>query len=146
METAGIGRTNAAVPSNAERRRLAANLASRLGDFADERDGYMRGVGVEAIVATTAAIEANAARDDDDEEDGRDDDDGTAGDGTAGGGDADRRRRRWFDLVDDGLARTLWRRRSGMKLPPPRVEPTAKRADGMKPRSSFDLARKRAHA
>ena len=32
-----------------------------------------------------------------------------------------------------------------MKLPPPRVELTVKRADGMKPRSSFDLARKRAH-
>ena len=134
-------RTNAAVPSNASRR-LAANFAARLAGFADERDGYMRGVAVEAIVATTAAIEANAARDDDDgDEDGRDgDEDGRDGD------DADRRRRRWFDLVDDGLARTLWRRRSGMKLPPPRVEATAKRADGIKPRSSFDLARKRAHA
>ena len=146
VETAGIGRTNAAVPSNASRRRGWSNLASRLAGFADERDGYMRGVGVEAIVATTAAIEANAARDDD-SYDGRDDDGRDGGDDDEDGrdDDADRRRRRWFDLVDDGLARTLWRRRSGMKLPPPRVELTVKRADGMKPRSSFDLARKRAH-
>ena len=127
--------TNAAVPSNASRR-APGNRATRLVGFADDRDGYMRGVGVEAIVATTAAIEANAARDDDDGDDG--DDWGPEGI-------AERRRRRWFDLVDDRLGRALWRRRSGMKLPPPRVEPTGKRADGLKPRSSFNLARKRTY-
>ena len=89
-------------------------------------------------MATTAAIEANAARDDDDGDDGDDGDDwGTE--------EVEDRRRRWFDLVDDRLGRALWRRRSGMKLPPPRVEPTGKRADGVKPRSSFNLARKRTH-
>ena len=134
----GTTTTNAAVPSNASRR-APGNRATRLVGFAEDRDGYMRGVGVEAIVATTAAIEANAARDDDDGDDGDDGDDwGTEGI-------AERRRRRWFDLVDDRLGRALWRRRSGMKLPPPRVEPTGKRADGVKPRSSFNLARKRTH-
>ena len=130
--------TNAAVPSNASRR-TPGNRATRLVGFADDRDGYMRGVGVEAIVATTAAIEANAARDDDDGDDGDD------GDDVGPEGIAERRRRRWFDLVDDRLGRALWRRRSGMKLPPPRVESTGKRADGVKPRSSFNLARKRTH-
>tara|TARA_B100000405_G_scaffold302678_2_gene266649 strand:- start:1242 stop:1550 length:309 start_codon:yes stop_codon:yes gene_type:complete len=101
----------------------------------------MRGVGVEAIVATTAAIEANAVRDDD----GDGDWDGDERDDSGPEGVADRRRRRWFDLVDDRLGRTLWRRRSGMKLTPPRVEPKAKRADGIKPRSSFNLARKRTY-
>ena len=61
--------TNAAVPSNASRRLTGSRSTSRLTGFADDRDGYMRGVGVEAIVATTAAIEANAARDGDDDGD-----------------------------------------------------------------------------
>lgn len=133
--------TNAAVPSNASRRLTGSRSTSRLTGFADDRDGYMRGVGVEAIVATTAAIEANAARDDDDDGDW----DGDERDDSGPEGVADRRRRRWFDLVDDRLGRTLWRRRSGMKLTPPRVEPKAKRADGIKPRSSFNLARKRTY-